>query len=70
MNDEPVADTEDTVEYLSVPVVPDPPSYAPIFTGLGIAVFAWGFLTNLTILILGLAIFTFGISVWIKELTV
>ena len=52
-----------------VPVEPDPPSYAPIFTGLGIATFAWGFLTNLIILFTGLAIFIFGISIWIKELT-
>ena len=56
-------------QFPSVPVEPDPPSYAPIFTGLGIATFAWGFLTNLIILFTGLAIFIFGISIWIKELT-
>jgi hypothetical protein len=56
-------------QFPSVPVEPDPPSYAPIFTGLGIATFAWGFLTNLVILFTGLAIFIFGISIWIKELT-
>jgi hypothetical protein len=63
-----VTSTE-SLEYPSVPVIPDPPSYAPIFTGLGIAISAWGFLTNLIILLLGLAIFSFGSSIWIKELT-
>ena len=64
-----VTEPEVSEQYPSVPVEPDPPSYAPIFAGLGIATFAWGFLTNLIILFTGLAIFIFGISIWIKELT-
>jgi len=64
-----IGEAEASEQYPSVPVEPDPPSYAPIFTGLGIATFAWGFLTNLIILFTGLAIFIFGISIWIKELT-
>jgi hypothetical protein len=55
--------------YAAVPEEPDPPSYAPIVTGLGIAVTAWGFLTNLTILALGAFLFCYGMSIWIKELT-
>ena len=64
-----VTEPEVNEQFPSVPVEPDPPSYAPIFAGLGIATFAWGFLTNLIILFTGLAIFVFGISIWIKELT-
>jgi len=51
------------------PVDPDPPSYAPIVTGLGIAIMAWGFLTNVVILLFGFAFFSLAISIWIKELT-
>lgn len=58
-----------TVEYPCVPEEPDPPSYAPIITGLGIAVSAWGFLTSPTILALGFFTFVYGMSIWIKELT-
>lgn len=63
------AEVDDSLRYPSVPEEPDPPSYAPIFSGLGIATFAWGFLTNPSILLMGLAIFVFGLSIWIKELT-
>jgi len=56
-------------QFVAVPEEPDPPSYAPIVTGLGIAVTAWGFLTDLSILGLGILIFCFGMSIWIKELT-
>ena len=55
--------------YPSVPEIPDPPSYAPIVTGLGIALVAWGFLTNMVILFFGVSIFSLAISIWIKELT-
>ncbi len=64
---ETVAASEGT--YAAVPEVPDPPSYAPIFTGLGISVSAWGLLTSPAISALGLVIFIFGMLIWIKELT-
>lgn len=56
-------------EYAAVPEHPDPPSYAPILSGLGIAVLAWGFLTDPWIGALGLTFFGCGLLVWIKELT-
>lgn len=55
--------------YPAVPEIPDPPSYAPIFTGLGITVTAWGFLTNFFIIGFGLLVFLLGLRIWIKELS-
>lgn len=55
--------------YPAIPQVPDPPSYSPIVTGLGIAVTAWGFLTDVTIGACGVFLFCIGLSIWIKELT-
>lgn len=56
-------------QYAAIPEEPDPPSYAPIVTGLGIAVFAWGFLTAPFIVLVGLFLFATGMTIWIKELT-
>jgi hypothetical protein len=65
----PLEEAASHEQYVAVPEEPDPPSYAPIVTGLGIAVTAWGFLTDLSILGLGILVFCFGMSIWIKELT-
>lgn len=56
-------------QFAAIPEEPDPPSYAPILTGLGIAVFAWGFLAAPFIILVGMLIFATGMTIWIKELT-
>lgn len=56
-------------QFAAIPEEPDPPSYAPILTGLGIAVFAWGFLTAPFIILVGMLVFATGMTIWIKELT-
>lgn len=59
---------EEVEQYRAVPEEVPAPSYAPIFTALGIALAGWGLLTNGLVTLLGLGFFLFGASIWTKEL--
>lgn len=55
-------------EFKAVPEEVPAPSYAPIFTALGIVLAGWGLLTNGVVILLGLGFFLFGAAIWTKEL--
>lgn len=55
--------------YRAVPERMPPPSFAPLFSALGIALLFWSFLTGTAIMLLGLGFLITGGTIWIQELT-
>lgn len=44
------------------------PTWAPAALALGVTLIGWGLITSFIMLAIGLAVFTFSIATWIKEL--